>query len=342
MICPHSSHSHRRDPAKKQKYKLKFPRLSAGDLEKHPEVYLSGRVPFVITDVMDDWPALKKWSTNYFMETYPKEIVDFYPNDLQNINHKPYLLSWEALLQEKNEGKLFKHPQYMQWRVPLKTWEVLQKDYGQLPDFMYTEEKWLDKCMPPKPDPLPHPDAWAQDNLAMVMPLRVVTVGNAKSGMFNHADAFHTGVGHFQVVGRKKWHICSPKSTHLIYGPGEIFTHEVDYNRHPLYAEAECGELITAPGEILYYPSEWWHNTLSLDTETISVATRYVDTKHYNAVWDALKWKCANPGNDIRKQWPGAAPPIQTEVCEALDGCLRLWESDLGGGSGGGSGHSEL
>ena len=34
----------------------------------------------------------------------------------------------------------------------------------------------------------------------MVMPLRVVTVGNKNSGMFNHNDAFSTGVGHFQVA----------------------------------------------------------------------------------------------------------------------------------------------
>ena len=68
-----------------------------------------------------------------------------------------------------------------------------------LPNFMYTEDKWLDKCMPKKPSKMKHIDDWASNNLAMIMPLRVVTVGNRGSGMFNHNDAFSTGVGHFQV-----------------------------------------------------------------------------------------------------------------------------------------------
>merc|ERR1711966_355349 len=139
-----------------------------------------------------------------------------------NINNKPYLMPWDAVVKHglsSNGQGLFKggEAQYVQWRVDLDVWKTLQKDYGQLPDFMYTEDKWLDKCMPKKPSKMNHIDDWASNNLAMIMPLRVVTVGNKGSGMFNHNDAFSTGVGHFQVVGRKKWHICSPNSSHLLY-----------------------------------------------------------------------------------------------------------------------------
>lgn len=118
------------------------------------------------------------------------------------------------------------------------------------------------------------------------------------------------------------WLICR-------YGAGQIFTHEPNYRRNPLFAYAACGELTTHPGEILYYPAEWWHNTLSIDDLTISVATRYVDTKHYTSVWRDLMYRCANPSEDIRLKWPGAAPPVTSAVCGALDGCLKLWKRDL-------------
>ena len=113
------------------------------------------------------------------------------------------------------------------------------------------------------------------------------------------------------------------------YGAGGVYTHDPDYARTPLYAYAACGEVTLEPGEVLYYPAEWWHNTLSVDDLTVSVATRYVDTAHYESVWRDLQQKCAHPGPDIRLQWPGAAPPITDTVCGALDSCLSLWTEDL-------------
>ena len=43
---------------------------------------------------------------------------------------------------------------------------------------------------------------------------------------------------------------------------------------------------------------------------------------------DILK-KCRNPGEDISKKWPGAAPPISKGACKALDACYDLWHENF-------------
>ncbi len=46
---------------------------------------------------------------------------------------------------------------------------------------------------------------------------------------------------------------------------------------------------------------------------------------HQQFYKDLMK-KCDNPGKDISKTWPGAAPPISKGACDALPACLKIWQ----------------
>ena len=34
-----------------------------------------------------------------------------------------------------------------------------------------------------------------------------------------------------------------------------------DYDRHPKFGKATCADVTVAAGEMVYYPSFWWHQT---------------------------------------------------------------------------------
>jgi len=82
-------------------------------------------------------------------------------------------------------------------------------------------------------------------------------------------------------------------------------------------------------GDVLFYPKNWWHQTLNLETPTIVVAGRLVDETNYPQVYVDLVEKCENR-KDITKEYPGAAPPATQELCQELPKCLATWQRTFG------------
>ena len=62
-----------------------------------------------------------------------------------------------------------------------------------------------------------------------------------------------------------------------------------------------------------------------MDDETIGLAARRVDRHNYQKVYNELQNKCRNPGEDISKKWPGAAPTLSKRVCGSIDKCHGIW-----------------
>lgn len=77
----------------------------------------------------------------------------------------------------------------------------------------------------------------------------------------------------YQVCGRKEMVLFPPEDTPLLYPsrlPGkwhmsEVELHDADVKRFPLFLEANPCHCIVEPGDIIYIPTGWWHNVLSLD-----------------------------------------------------------------------------
>nr|WP_295869894.1 cupin-like domain-containing protein [uncultured Chitinophaga sp.] len=77
----------------------------------------------------------------------------------------------------------------------------------------------------------------------------------------------------YQVCGRKEMVLFSPEDTPLLYPsqlPGkwhmsEAELNDADVKKFPLISEATPYHCIVEPGDIIYIPTGWWHNVLSLD-----------------------------------------------------------------------------
>ena len=298
------------------------------------------------------WAAVGNWSVAALAAAFPGEIVDHYPQSMGASTNRPFLRTWEEaaqlFLEEGNGGvagggagrvDADAPPQYIQWRVREGPWARLREDVMPLPPF-WDESQWAPQCLPPPPPPprrlaggVVVDDDDAADNLFAHSRWRVAVVGNAGSGMFLHADAFASATWQAQIVGRKKWVLCHPDSRRLSTDV-DLFAQEAP----PAVADAaqhdRCGVITLHPGEILLYPAGWWHQTLSLDTPTISLAHRVVDVRRWSSMAAYWRMACRNPGIDVEKDFPGAAPLLKPAVCGAIDGCEDAWRAHFGEGDG--------
>ncbi|WP_340202267.1 cupin-like domain-containing protein [Ascidiimonas sp. W6] len=76
-----------------------------------------------------------------------------------------------------------------------------------------------------------------------------------------------------QVIGQKELVLFSPQDSDYLYPSNkEGFQHmsqialqNVDEKRFPLYAKAEPLSLVVEAGDMVYIPSYWWHNLISLE-----------------------------------------------------------------------------
>ena len=78
----------------------------------------------------------------------------------------------------------------------------------------------------------------------------------------------------FQLIGRKKFYLYPPSASPWLYSNplrsalpnySRFDPEDPDYDRFPLGREVAPVELILDPGDALYLPSRWWHQTRSLD-----------------------------------------------------------------------------
>jgi len=320
-----------------QQYALEVPRVTNDQLARNKSL-TTGHWPYIVVGAMDDWPALQKWDVKYLAKQIPNEWVDYYPENMYNLGNKPYLLPYsechkEFLKKRNSKRRKVGGPQalgksrYMQVRLGLSGWERLMKDTREMPSAMWTEKDWIHKCMPNPKD---------IDNFYRVNQWNMLLVGENDTGIFFHHDHLAASSWQAHVVGRKTWIMCPYDQTPLL--STDLHTFKPDYQRFPGYAKAKCAKVTVEPGEILYYPSYWWHQTKCLDSPTIGVTGLMVgvednradlDFKVHQHFYDDVMNKCNGPREDISKRWPGAAPPISDGVCNAMKACFPLWEENF-------------
>lgn len=146
---------------------------------------------------------------------------------------------------------------------------------------------------------------------------RMLLIGEKESGMFNHKDSLRTSSWQIQLVGSKKWHICGPSEEEYMYSAADVDTFRPDYNRYPKFKNAKCHQFVVQPGDILYYPEDWWHHTTNLNTPSIAITGTLVTKENYVSVRDELRKQCDGKGSIFQ--------PDQI-LCPALEACYNVWE----------------
>lgn len=232
--------------------------------------YLAGfGKPVILTDAMNSWMALSRWSFDLFKTRYGSDSVvprifsgqkcaklmalsDYL--DYLDAPQKPAQGLWidaKTLYPRQAPTEVPEHPLYLAWNVFGRHPELLE-DIELSPRFV---EDWL----PFLPTALRRTLDEATRYFAAGL---MIGPKDAQIGL--HYDILDTHAYLAQIVGRKRCTLFSPEDSAAIYN-GKVNPDAPDYEKFPLFRNAIAYECILEPGELLFMPCRWWHHAVSLE-----------------------------------------------------------------------------
>lgn len=181
-----------------------------------------------------------------------------------------------------------RHSPYLT-RLP-KAIHELEVDDGDLPADRHASlrnDAWFKACM--------RNDVAAEWHLKTHW--KIVLIGSRGAGMFNHSDSLLTSSWHAHITGTKWWYVCGYRAN----------------------GSSVCFEDILKPGDILYYPPAWHHETQCLETPTMTLTDTVAHDGNAQGILRKTYGECT-----------GRAPlnfDFSSELCVQLDECATFWQS---------------
>ncbi|WIA16758.1 hypothetical protein OEZ85_013410 [Tetradesmus obliquus] len=231
--------------------------------------YEAANRPVVLTDAMDDWPALTKWSRQYLTAA---------------LAGRPVIVG------------------NMPWRFSAY---MAYCDSGAAQDEMplYLFDKAFAAASPQLAGDYRVPAVFSEDLFEVLgeegrPDYRWLIVGPARSGSSFHVDPNATCAWNACVSGRKKWIMFPPGTPPPgvypspdgadVAAPISLFEWLLNFYEEARESKHPPLETITGPGELLYVPRGWWHMVLNLD-EAVAVTQNFVSSVGLPAVLAFLK-----------------------------------------------------
>ena len=145
----------------------------------------------------------------------------------------------------------------------------------------FIREEWLRGLTPTEIDEFHIKTHW-----------KVLLIGTPGAGMFKHVDGLRSSSWHLHVKGRKKWTICK---------------------------RDVCTEDVLEPGEVLFYPKDYAHETVCLDNPTITVTDTIRTEENAMALSQRFWHQCVSENKEF---------DFSSNLCDALQRTLKwseLW-----------------
>lgn len=235
--------------------------LSAPEfLEKY---YVTG-TPVIVTDLLDNWPAMSRWTPEYFQTNFGDLEVEIQANrnadplyEINSERHRHKIRMSEYVQMVVGGGET--NDYYMVANNCEVNNRVLQAVYD-------------DILMPAYLDP----NLLAGRSFFWFGPKGTITP-------LHHDPA---NLMMMQVAGRKRWKAISPLQNHWMYNNigvfSEVDAENPDYGKYPLYHNVQVLEFDLHPGEAIFMPVGWWHHVRSLDICISMSFTNFVFDNGFN------------------------------------------------------------
>ena len=261
--------------------------------------FAEGRRPFILTGLMRQWRNISTaFSFEALAEEFSDSPVDFYAENMRQAGTKPFIqplsVALDELVKPLDSGRFpyrGNGSRYIHWNVRWHDWQRLIQKLGPSIPFFTTDDAWLEGCLP---------SAKLRNEHLLTSHWRMLLIANGGGGMFNHKDTLMTSSFQYQLVGRKKWHLCSPANDAVFEAKGgdrvEENMFKPDYAANPALLDADCYVDTAEAGEVLYYPRGYWHQTINVDTRVVAITGTLVDANNYDTVALMLDKDCEKNG----------------------------------------------
>jgi hypothetical protein len=222
-------------------------RISPPPAEVFRRDYLEAARPVIITGLIDDWPARRQWSFDYFEQRFGDRRLTSVP-----------LENGKAAYGRGPRGVPYQTVRFRDYLSMIRTAGSADRAVV----FSVEEElpELLDDVARP---PYCTEAGWFRSRFWFSPP-------DARGAL--HRDLPENLYA--QVIGHKEWLIYDRRETARMYSnpPWSALPHfsrvdavDPDLTRFPRFAGTHPFHCVLEPGDVLFLPSRWWHQARSLD-----------------------------------------------------------------------------
>ncbi|QDL09655.1 cupin-like domain-containing protein [Brasilonema octagenarum UFV-E1] len=255
-------------------------RIHKPSLENFKHTVLSYKYPVIFTGIVAEWKAFSLWSLDYLNSVLGEKKINARVSD-----HQIFTYDSEAGIYP---SKKMKFTDFTDWIVNKK--KDNQYYYiQQYPIHTTFPELFPDITIPDLIDKNLSIDTarWLgitekeiSDYIDKYLSLSTIFWMSTNGNITHlHHDPVESVL--CQVRGRKRILLFEPKQSSFLYPfpknskvpfMSQLNIDQPDIDKFPQFRNAKYIECILEPGEILFFPSFWWHQVYSLDELNISVS----------------------------------------------------------------------
>ena len=220
------------------------PRIERPPRSDFERQYLVQSRPAVVSGALDDWPALAKWSADWFAGRFGDRVVQV------NVSSSPRFTFSGRSRREMTMRDA-----------------VARMRQGGGPEWFYMQLDDAGEALPGLEEDIAVPTLVPLPHRSLEMKLWLGGEGNISPLHFHRYHYLLT-----QVVGGKRVVLFEPGQLHRLY-PDSVGLHHVssvdidrpDLSRFPRLRRAASIETVIGAGDMLFIPAYWWHQVYSLD-----------------------------------------------------------------------------
>jgi ribosomal protein L16 Arg81 hydroxylase len=220
------------------------------------EQYFWRNTPVVLQNLMADWPALERWTPEFFAERYGNELIE---------------ITSERESDPLFEANLDQHRSRIRMRDYIRR---IKQCTDATNDFYLVAKNGLmaKEAFRGLLDDIPAPAGFLDPAMSSSHNIGL-WFGPAGTVTPLHHDGSNILLG--QIRGRKLVKLISPFFLDYLYNSQTCFSdvdlEQVDYERFPLMRKVEILTIPLEAGEFLFIPIGWWHWVKALEV-SISVS----------------------------------------------------------------------
>jgi hypothetical protein len=121
---------------------------------------------------------------------------------------------------------------------------------------------------------------------------KMLLIGEKGSGMFNHQDTLLSPTYQVLLTGIKQWHLCSNVFSSFLYKAGDVNLFSPNYELFPNILKVKCYQFNQSEGDLLYYPGNYWHQTVNFVTPTIGLTGTFITERTLTSLIEELTSEC--------------------------------------------------
>ncbi|MGN6314282.1 MAG: cupin-like domain-containing protein [Rhodanobacteraceae bacterium] len=256
---------------------MEVERRSNLSYEQFAREYMIPRKPVIITDVLDECPARRKWTPEYFLERFGER--------------KLVTISGEMRMREIVEGVLHPNGKNTPFlRESAIAWWLPEVMADLVPHPCYAHPNWLSYPFARWPDVRHSGHA---SRLTRIGQIEMNFTGANMRFPTLHVDLFCAHAFLMQWYGPKKFFIFPPEDTKYMYRRPGTWGSQVndvehpDLQKFPDFAKVHMTEFTLQPGEAYFNPTGWWHTTRTLGV-SIGTAMSFANASNWKEVTQNL------------------------------------------------------